>query len=78
MKTSYNWLQTYFEEQLPAPEKLAELLTMRVFEVEGVEQKDGDSILDIKVLPDRAHYCLSHRGIAGEVSAIIGLPLKVL
>ena len=27
MKISYNWLQSHFNEKLPEPEKLAELLT---------------------------------------------------
>lgn len=32
----------------------------------------GDSVLDIKVLPDRAHDCLSHVGIAREIAALEG------
>ena len=76
MLVSYKWLQTYFDETLPEPEKLGELLTMRVLELDGLEEKGGDIVLDIKVLADRAHYCLSHRGIAGEISAITGFARK--
>ncbi len=76
MKISYNWLQAYFEDKLPAPEKLAERITFSFAEVEGVEKKGDDTILDIKVLPDRACYALSHRGVAYEVSAILGIPQK--
>ncbi|MDO8620535.1 MAG: phenylalanine--tRNA ligase subunit beta [bacterium] len=76
MKISYNWLQAYFEEKLPEPEKLAERITFSFAEVEGVEKKGDDTILDIKVLPDRACYALSHRGVAYEVSAILGIPQK--
>ncbi|MDQ3014377.1 MAG: phenylalanine--tRNA ligase subunit beta [bacterium] len=74
MKISYNWLQTYFTDKLPAPKELAELITFHAFEIEGVEQAGADTVLDIKVLPDRAHYALSHRGLAYEVSAITKIP----
>lgn len=76
MKISYNWLQAYFEEKLPEPEKLAERITFSFAEVESVEKMGDDTILDIKVLPDRACYTLSHRGVAYEVSAILGIPKK--
>ncbi|MFM2357846.1 MAG: pheT phenylalanyl-tRNA synthetase beta subunit, partial [Candidatus Parcubacteria bacterium] len=39
-------------------------------------QIETDHILDIKVLPDRAHDCLSHSGIAREISALFSIPLK--
>lgn len=76
MKISYNWLQNYFDEKLPPPEKLAELLTFSFAEIENVTQTNADTVFDIKVLPDRACYALSHRGVAYEVSAITGLPKK--
>lgn len=76
MLVSYKWLQTYFEESLPPAEELAELLTMRAFEVENVEQKGDDYILDIDVLPNRAHDCLSHRGIARELAVLLKLKIK--
>jgi phenylalanyl-tRNA synthetase beta chain len=74
MKISYNWLQTYFKKPLPSPEKLEELFTFHAFEVEGMEKRpNGDTILDVKVLPDRAHYALSHQGVALEASLMTGL-----
>jgi phenylalanyl-tRNA synthetase beta chain len=76
MLVSYKWLQTYFDEKLPEPEKLGELLTMRVLELDGLTSVGEDTVLDIKVLADRAHYCLSHRGIAGEISAISKISRK--
>ncbi|TSC84463.1 MAG: Phenylalanine-tRNA ligase beta subunit [Parcubacteria group bacterium Gr01-1014_17] len=76
MLISYKWLQSYFDEKLPVPEALAERLTLGFAEVDGIEQKDGDAILDIKILPDRACYALSHRGVAGEVAALLGLEIK--
>lgn len=69
MLISYNWLQTYFKKKLPPAKKVAEILTFTAFEVESVEKKSNDFVLDVKVLPDRACYALSHRGIAGELAA---------
>ncbi len=68
MKISYNWLQEYFEKPLPNPKDLADLLNLRALEVEEIEEKDGDSIFEIKVTPNRAPDCLSHIGIAKEVA----------
>lgn len=80
MKVSYNWLNTYFKRGflsrgLPRPEKVAEMLTAHAFEVEDIQRTNGDTTFEVKVLPDRAHYALSHRGIAGEISAISRIPL---
>jgi len=72
MLISREWLQTYFENPLPEARTLAEALTFHAFEIEKIE---GD-ILDVKVTPNRGHDCLSHRGIAKEVSAILNIPLK--
>src|SRR3989338_3719035 len=77
MIISYKWLQSYFDEKLPPPEKLAELITFGFAEVEGVEKKGDDTVLDVKVLPDRACYALSHRGVAYEVAAITGFKQKI-
>lgn len=71
MKISHKWLQTYFKKPLPSSDEVARLLTFHIFEVEGIEKKTNDDILDVKVLPDRASYCLSHEGIAQELAALI-------
>ncbi|MEK7104413.1 MAG: phenylalanine--tRNA ligase subunit beta, partial [Patescibacteria group bacterium] len=76
MKVSYNWLQNYFEEKLPEPEKVSEGVIFHSFEVEEMEKVGNDTIFDIKILPDRAHDCLSHFGIAKEISAIFRMKLK--
>ena len=76
MKVSKQWLQEYIEEKLPSTEKLVEAFVMHVFEVEGIEKAGDDDVIDVKVLPDRAHYALSHYGVASEVAAILGLTLK--
>lgn len=78
MKVSYNWLQTYFDEPLPSPEDIADALTMHAFEIESVEKVGEDTVIDIDVLPNRAHDCLCHAGIAREVNVLLGVPLKAL
>lgn len=55
---------------MPKPKKLAELLNMHAFEVEDLRKQKGDAIFDVAVLPNRAHDCLSHIGMAREISAI--------
>lgn len=72
MKVSLKWLQAYFEESLPAVAEISDALTFHAFEI---EEAAADT-LDVKVLPNRAADCLSHRGLAKELSAILGLPLK--
>jgi phenylalanyl-tRNA synthetase beta chain len=69
MKFSYDWLKQYIPKVSPAKE-LAEKLMMRSFEVEEIIPAQPDWSLDIKVLPNRAFDCLSHLGMAREISAI--------
>lgn len=76
MKFSYNWLQFFFEKKLPKPDELAEVLTMHSFEVEEVEERGEDYILDVDILPNRAHDCLSHLGVAREIAALTNSKLK--
>lgn len=76
MKVSYNWLNKYFDGQLPAPDKLAEALTFHAWEIEETYEVEGDTVLDVKVLPDKSMWGLSHRGIAKDLSVILSLPLK--
>lgn len=75
MKISYNWLKWYVPEA-PDAETLAQAIVFHAFEVESVEKFGDDFILDIKTLPDRNHDCLSHLGIAREVSAILNIPFN--
>ncbi len=72
MKISYNWLKSYIEN-IPEQDKLADIFTYRITEVESVETIKGDTIFDLKVLPDRAHDLLSHQGIARELAGVLGL-----
>ncbi|MCX6813836.1 MAG: phenylalanine--tRNA ligase subunit beta [Candidatus Azambacteria bacterium] len=78
MKFSYNWLKKYIDIKL-TPEKLAELLTLYSFE-SGVlsSPRGGDAILDVDILPNRAHDSLSHYGLAKEIAALTKKSLKEL
>ncbi|MES2225171.1 MAG: phenylalanine--tRNA ligase subunit beta [Patescibacteria group bacterium] len=73
MKYSYSWIQSHIEDPLPSPEVLKETIIFKAFEVEETEVVGGDTIFDIKVLPDRAGDCLSHHGMAREVSGLLDL-----
>lgn len=72
MKFSKAWLQTYSKKQLPDTKKIEEIVTFNAFEIEEVTQVNGDDVLDIKVLPNRAHDALGHRGMARDMCALTG------
>jgi len=76
MKVSYNWLNNFVDGKLPPVAGVADALTFHAFEIDGIEQVGSDSVLDVKVTANRGHDCLSHRGIAKELSAILKLPLN--
>jgi len=71
MKFSYSWLNEFLKKDLPNPKKLSDLITKHVLEVEEIEKIEGDYILDIDVLPNRASDCLSHIGLARECSVLL-------
>ncbi len=72
MKISYNFLKSYLP-QIPTEEKLADIFTYHLCEVEGIEKKEDDTVFDINILPNRAHDLLSHRGIAKELSSLLNI-----
>lgn len=78
MKFSYNWLQSFFDSKLPKPQGLAEILTTHSFEVEGVENRGNDHILEVDILPNRAHDCLSHYGLAREIASVLKIKYQIL
>ncbi len=81
MKISYNWLKWYIPDA-PDAEKLHDILTYHLTEVEGMDKlpdpasggASNDTILDINILPNRAHDLLSHSGVARELSGQLGVP----
>ena len=76
MLISRAWLQTFFDTEIPKATDLAVGLTNHAFEIEEVKAVGDDTIFDVKVLPNRAHDCLCHYGVAKEVSAIFNIPLN--
>lgn len=76
MLISRTWLQSYFENEIPDAPIIAETLLLHSFEIEGIHERNGESIIDIDVLPNRAHDCLSYEGIAREYAMLSGLKLK--
>jgi len=74
MKFSFSWLQSFFDQKLPAPKVLAELLTQKAFETEAINLK----VLEVDILPNRAPDCLSYQGLAREIGAALGLRPKTL
>lgn len=83
MKFSYNWLRSFFsarggqEQKFPKPDELARILTMRSLEVEGAEKSGKDTLLNVNVLSNRAHDCLSHLDMAREISALLDIKLSI-
>jgi phenylalanyl-tRNA synthetase beta subunit len=72
MKFSLTWLQDYSKERLPEVKELEDIVTLNAFEIESVEAFGNDTVLDIKVLPNRAHDALGHRGMARDICALVG------
>ena len=68
MLISYNWLRELTETAL-TPLELRERLTMVGLAIDAVEEIEGDFVIDVEV-PSNRPDCLSHIGIAREVSVI--------
>lgn len=68
MNISYNWLKDLVEIDL-APAELAEKLTRVGLAVEGIHAAGDDHVFDIDLTSNRSD-CLSHFGVAREVSVI--------
>jgi phenylalanyl-tRNA synthetase beta chain len=68
MLISYSWLRELTETIL-APNELRESLTMVGLAIDAVEEHEEDQVLDVEV-PSNRPDCLSHFGVAREVSVI--------
>jgi len=75
MKISLNWLKDYVEIDRPVGE-VAEILSDLGFPNEGIEYLDDDTIIDLEVTSNRGD-CLSYIGVARELAAATGKPLKL-
>lgn len=76
MKFSYNWLKELapFKQ---SPQELADLLNVRAFEVEGIEKKGNDFILDAKIPTNRISDAGNHWGFTAEIAALLKLKIKI-
>ncbi len=75
MKISYNWLRDLIDIGISA-ETLAEKLTLIGLELDGMHRTEDDFILDIETTSNRGD-CLSHLGVAREVSTFTGNKLHL-
>jgi phenylalanyl-tRNA synthetase beta chain len=75
MKISYTWLKEFVELEL-APRELAAKLTMAGLAVDAVEPQGDDFVLELDLTSNRPD-CLSHLGVAREVAALTGRPLRM-
>lgn len=64
----YTEILKQFVPDLPDTKTLQSILTNHAFEVEEIIPQEIGDVIDLKVLPDRAHDALSHRGIAREIA----------
>jgi len=76
MKVPVSWLEEFVAVKVE-PERLAEALTLVGLAVEGIDKTGGDAVLDVDVTTNRVD-CMNVYGVAREVAAIYGLPLRPL
>lgn len=75
MKFSYEWLTSLFPIR-ESPQELAELLTMRAFEVDTIEKAGDDWALDVKIPANRISDAAGHEGLVREIAAIKNIKIK--
>src|SRR6266516_2571515 len=74
MKVSLEWLQRYLPGDRD-PERAAEALTNGGLPVESIERHGIDTVIDVEVTSNRGD-CLSHMGVARELSALLPRELR--
>lgn len=74
MRVSLDWIKEFVDVTASA-EEVAHRLTMAGLEIEGMETIGGDVVMEVNVTPNRPD-CLNVLGLAREVAALYGLPLK--
>jgi len=75
MRLPYNWLKEFVDLSL-SPKETANLLTLLGLEVEAQEEVWESPVFEIKVTPQRGD-CLCAIGVARELAAALGLPLRL-
>lgn len=74
MIVSWNWLKEYVRLDMSV-ETLVDRLMMAGSNHESTSEVDGDFAIDLEITSNRPD-CLSHLGVAREVSALFGHPVK--
>src|ERR1043165_4604152 len=74
MKISLEWLSEYLPGPLDA-QTAADALTHGGLPVELIETVGNDTVIDVEVTSNRSD-CLSHLGVARELSALLNRPFK--
>jgi phenylalanyl-tRNA synthetase beta chain len=75
MAVSINWLKQYVD--IPwTPQELAHRLTMAGIAIEGVEEIEGDNIMELDLTPNRGD-CLGMINLAREVAALQHTDVKI-
>lgn len=64
-----------YVDKLPEPAELSRIFLEHICEVEGTEEKNGDTIFELKITPDRGHL-LSWIGLVREVAVFSDVKLK--
>ncbi len=75
MRLVVSWLREFVDVTASA-EDIAEKISLRGFEVAGIETVDGDSVIDFEITANRPD-CLSVLGLAREVATAYALPLRL-
>lgn len=75
MKISLEWLSDFVDLDVSA-EVIAATLSDLGFPIESIEKMGDDTVLDVEITSNRGD-CLSHIGIARELAAAYGRPLKM-
>ncbi len=75
MEFSYKWLREYVKD-IPEVEKTAVEVGLKSFELEGIEKKNDDYLIDWDVLPNRSSDCLCYLGIAKEIAGVFDLDFQ--
>lgn len=75
MKISRNWLNDFIDVRGTGDEELAALMTSIGHAVEGIESHGDDIVFEIEFTTNRVD-AMSHAGLARELSAALGRPLK--
>jgi phenylalanyl-tRNA synthetase beta chain len=76
VKFSLEWLSDFVDvSSAGSPEAAADLLTAAGIAVEGIERRDGDTLLEVDITPNRPD-AMNHRGLARELAAAASLEFR--